>query len=270
MTLDKSPDSIHTMFNMIAGNYDKINDIMSFGTHKIAKFMSIKNLDIKPYDNVIDLCCGTGDLSRMIKKIQPDACVTGIDFSERMLEIAKDKNRNEQKRVTDQNIKSSFNIGGKDKNGNEQKRVTDQNIKSLFNIGGKDKNQGIRYLKGDVTNLPYEDNSFDIAIMGFGLRNIQNAEKAVEEVYRILRPNGQFLHLDFGRKNLVSKIYDKIFPILIKNFTENHSAYRYLIKSKEIFPEPADLIKDFESKGFKLKKREDYLFGVISSQIMVK
>ena len=246
MTLDKSPDSIHTMFNMIAGNYDKINDIMSFGTHKIAKFMSIKNLDIKPYDNVIDLCCGTGDLSRMIKKIQPDACVTGIDFSERMLEIAKDKNRN------------------------EQKRVTDQNIKSLFNIGGKDKNQGIRYLKGDVTNLPYEDNSFDIAIMGFGLRNIQNAEKAVEEVYRILRPNGQFLHLDFGRKNLVSKIYDKIFPILIKNFTENHSAYRYLIKSKEIFPEPADLIKDFESKGFKLKKREDYLFGVISSQIMVK
>lgn len=246
MTLDKSPDSIHTMFNMIAENYDKINDIMSFGTQKTAKFKSIKNLDIKPHDNVIDLCCGTGDLARMIKKIQPDACVTGIDFSERMLEI------------------------GKDKNGNEQKRVTDQNIKSPFNIGGKDKNQGIRYLKGDVTNLPYEDNSFDIAVMGFGLRNIQNAEKAVEEVYRILRPGGQFLHLDFGKKNLINRIYDKIFPILIRNFTENHSAYRYLIKSKEAFPEPKDLIKDFESKGFKLKKREDYLLGVISAQVMIK
>lgn len=222
MTLDKSSNTIHTMFNMIAGNYDKINNIMSFGTHKIAKFMSVKNLDIKPHDNVIDLCCGTGDLARIIKKIQPDACVTGIDFSEKMLEIAKDKN------------------------------------------------QGIRYLKGDVTNLPYEDNSFDIAVMGFGLRNIQNAEKAVEEVYRILRPGGQFLHLDFGRKNLVSKIFDKIMPILINNFTENRSAYRYLIESKEIFPEPSDLIKDFESKGFKLKKREDYLLGVISSQILIK
>ncbi len=106
--------------------------------------------------------------------------------------------------------------------------------------------------------------------MGFGLRNIQNAEKAVEEVYRILRHGGQFLHLDFGRKNLASKIYDKIFPLLISNFTENHSAYRYLIKSKESFPTPSDLIKDFESKGFKLKKREDYLFGVISTQIFIK
>lgn len=222
MKFDKSPDTIHTMFNMIAENYDKINDIISFGTHKTAKFLSINNLDIKPHDNIIDLCCGTGDLARIIKKIQPDACVTGIDFSERMLEIAKDKNK------------------------------------------------GVRYLQGDVTNLPYEDNSFDIAVMGFGLRNIQNAEKAVEEVYRILRHGGQFLHIDFGKKNIVSKIYDKIFPLLIQNFTENHSAYRYLIKSKQIFPEPQDLIKDFESKGFKLKKREDYLFGVISSQIMVK
>lgn len=220
--LDKTPETIHTMFNMIARNYDRVNDVMSFGTHKIAKFLSVKNLEIKPHDNVIDLCCGTGDIAGMIKKIQPDACVTGIDFSERMLEIAKDKN------------------------------------------------QGIRYLQGDVTNLPYEDNSFDIVTIGFGLRNIQNAEKAVEEVYRILKPNGSFLHLDFGKKNIVSKIFDKITPFMIKNFTENPSAYSYLIKSKEIFPEPDDLIKDFESKGFKLKKREDFLLGVISSQIMIK
>ena len=125
-------------------------------------------------------------------------------------------------------------------------------------------------MQGDATNLPYEDNSFDIVTMGFGLRNIANAEKAVEEVYRILKPNGSFLHLDFGRKNFLSKIYDKITPTLAKIFTENSVSYKYLIKSKKEFLSPEDLIKDFENKGFKLKKRCDYIFGVISAQIMYK
>lgn len=219
---NKNPQAIHTMFNMIAKRYDIINNVMSFGTHLSVKSACIKSLDIKPHDNVLDLCCGTGDLAGIIKKIQPQACVTGIDFSENMLDIAKDKYPN------------------------------------------------VQFFQGDATNLPYEDNTFDIVTMGFGLRNIQNAEKAIEEVYRILKPNGKFLHLDFGEKNLISKIYDKITPLIISRFTDNAPAYSYLIKSRQIFPKPAELIKDFESKGFKLYKRKDYIFGVISSQIMVK
>lgn len=78
------------------------------------------------------------------------------------------------------------------------------------------------------------------------------------------------MHLDFGKKNLISKVFDITIPVLTKLFTENYSAYTYLIKSKQIFPEPEDLIKDFESKGFRLKKRQDFLFGVISMQVMVK
>lgn len=222
MTLDKSPQSIHTMFNMLAQKYDLINNIMSFGTQLRVKSACIKSLDIKPHDNVLDLCCGTGDLAGLTKKIQSEACVTGIDFSENMIDIAKDKYPN------------------------------------------------VQFFQGDATSLPYEDNTFDIVTMGFGLRNIQNAEKAVEEVYRILKPNGKFLHLDFGEKNLISKIYDKLTPLIVSRFTDNSPAYSYLIKSRQIFPVPSELIKDFESKGFKLYKRKDYLFGVISSQVMVK
>lgn len=222
MTLDKTPETIHTMFNMIAKKYDLANNIMSFGMQKYCKNSAIKMLDIKSNSNVIDLCCGTGDLSAIIKKFNPDCQITGIDFSENMLKIAKSKHKN------------------------------------------------IQFWQGDVTNLPYEDNFFDIAVMGFGLRNILNAEKSVEEVYRVLKPNGQFLHLDFGRKNLPSKIYEIITQILTKIFTDNPKAYSYLIKSKREFPEPQDLIKDFESKGFKLKKRKDFIFGVISAQLMQK
>ena len=224
MTFDKSPKNIQIMFNLIANKYDLINNIMSFGTQKYIKYKSIKNLKIKPHDKIIDLCCGTGDLSVLINQIEPQAGVTGIDFSDNMLDIARKKKH-----------------------------------------AGK-----IQYFQGDVTNLPYSDNTFDFAVMGFGLRNIQNAEKAVEEAYRILKPGGCFMHLDFGKKNLLNKLYNLTTPFIARLLTENFSAYSYLIKSKQNFPEPDDLIKDFESKGFKLKKRQDFLFGVISMQVMVK
>ena len=208
MTFDKSPQKIQAMFNLISDRYDFINRVMSFGTQQYVKYMSIKNLRIKAHDKVIDLCCGTD--------------ITGVDFSDKMLEIARSKSKN------------------------------------------------IEYLQVDVTNLPFADNTFDFAVMGFGLRNIQNAEKAVEEVYRILKPGGYYMHLDFGRKNLLSKIFDFIIPVLVRLFTDNYFAYSYLIKSKQLFPAPDDLIRDFGKKGFKLKKRKDFLFGVISMQIMIK
>lgn len=222
MTLDKTPEIIRTMFNMIADKYDFVNNAMSFGTQNYVKNQSIKLLEIPHHAKVIDLCCGTGDLSKIVKKQSPTALVTGIDFSDRMISIAKT-------------------------------RV-----------------QEVEFLQGDVTNLPYSDESFDFAIMGFGLRNILNAEKAIEEVYRILKSGGYFLHLDFGKKNFASKIYDLLTPILIRLFTENREAYSYLIKSKQEFPTPDDLIKDFESKGFKFVQRKDFLCGVISVQVLQK
>lgn len=222
MTFDKSPETIQTMFNMIANRYDFINNAMSFGTQLYVKTECVKKLKINPHDNILDLCCGTGDFAGIIKKINPQTCIMGIDFSENMLNIARKKYPQ------------------------------------------------IQFLQGDATSLPYEDNSFDIVTMGFGLRNIQNAEKAVEEIHRVLKPNGQFLHLDFGEKNLISKIYDKITPFLVSRFTDNAPAYSYLIKSRQIFPIPSELIEDFERKGFKLKIRKDYFGSIISFQIMTK
>ena len=222
--IDKTPETIRIMFNTISEKYDFMNNIMSFGTHYYVKLKSVQNLNIKANDNSIDLCCGTGDLARIIKNLYPTTNVTGIDFSENMIKIAKNKTAK-----------------------------------------GK-----IQYFQGDVTNLPHPDNTFDIVTMGFGLRNIQNAEKAVEEVYRILKPQGYFLHIDFGQNNMQSKIFEKITLFLAKIFTENYFSYDYLIKSKQNFPPPESLIKDFESKGFKFVKRKDYISGIISAQILQK
>lgn len=217
-----TPEKIQNMFNKIAQKYDFINKVMSLGTQDYVKKSSINALKINKHYNVLDLCCGTGDLARVIKKIEPETIVVGVDFSQNMLDIAKSKSSN------------------------------------------------IQFIHADATKLPFEDNSFDIVTMGFGLRNIPNAEKAVEEIYRVLKPNGQFLHLDFGEKNVFSKVFDKIAITFSKLFTKNHSAYEYLIKSKSMFPTPKELIKDFESKKFQFQKRIDFVMGVISCQIMTK
>lgn len=220
---DKSPQTIQKLFNSIASNYDLANNLMSLYTHNYVKYKCIKTLNIKPHENVLDVCCGTGDLIKFILQLQPFAHVSGLDFSENMIKEAKQKN----------------------------------------------KNNSIRFIKGDATSLPFKDNSFDFITMSFGLRNISNAEKAVEEIYRVLKKGGKFLHLDFGKRNFLSKVYEITTPILTSIIGDS-KAYNYLIQSKRIFPPPQDLIKDFESKGFKLYKKEDYLFEVISAQIMTK
>lgn len=222
MTADKTPEKINKMFDNISSDYDFMNNLISFGFHKFVKERAVKLLDIKDGYNIVDLCSGTGDIARLLKKQNPNIHISGIDFSDKMVKLAKAKSEN------------------------------------------------IDFFQGDVTNLPFPDNSFDVVTMSFGLRNILNAEKAVEEVYRILKPNGLFLHLDFGEKNFQSRIFDFLTLFFARFFSTDYSAYSYLIKSKREFLTPDDLIKDFEKKGFKLKNRKDYMLGVISSQIMTK
>ena len=220
--VDKSPEKIQKMFDEISEKYDFLNNLMSFGTQIFIKKDCINQLSVEKPCKILDLCCGTGDLTRILRRKYKYAEVFGTDFSEKMLEIAKTKNNK------------------------------------------------IEYLQSDVTNLPFEDNSFDIVTIGFGLRNIKDFDGALKEIYRVLKPNGEFLHLDFGEKNIFNKIFDKITPNLIKIFTKNNEAYSYLIQSKQEFFAPNELIKKFENKGFEFVKRKDYLFKAISCQIMTK
>lgn len=222
MTLSKSPEKIRSLFNGIAEKYDFMNNLISLGLHRKIKKISAETLDIKPHSKVLDACCGTGDMADIIKKIQPLADVTGCDFSEKMLEIAKAK---------------------------------------IYNV---------KFIYSDVSNLEFSDNNFDFVTMAFGLRNIANPEKVLNEIYRVLKPGGEFLHLDFGRKNLLNGIFDIEAPLFAKMFYGNKSPYEYLVKSKRVFPEPDELIEDFEKCGFKFKKKKDFLCGAISVQIMKK
>lgn len=222
MTVFKTSENIQKLFNAVASKYDFMNNIISLGLHKVVKKECAAELDIKAHDRVLDACCGTGDFAYFIKQKEPMAFVSGVDFSQNMLNIAK-------------------------------KRMLDTDFQLM-----------------DVTNLAFEDNTFDFVTMGFGLRNIANPEKALFEVYRVLKPGGKFLQLDFGCKNIFNKFFDFLTPLVAGIFTPNRGAYKYLIKSKKEFPEPDELIRDFQKIGFKFVKKKDFLFHTLSAQIMKK
>jgi demethylmenaquinone methyltransferase/2-methoxy-6-polyprenyl-1,4-benzoquinol methylase len=222
MVCDKNPQKIQKMFDEISNYYDKMNNIMSFGTHYIIKYLALRELEIKPRTMILDLCCGSGDITKLITKFYPRVKIIGIDFSRNMLKLAKIKNP-----------------------------------KGVF-------------LQADCTNLPFAEREIDYITMTFGLRNIENRTQALKEIYRVLNYGGEFLHLDFGIKNWANKIFNFTLPIFAKICKKDLEAYKYLLCSKEEFPTPENLIKEFETLNFKLKKRKDYLFGAISLQIFTK
>ncbi len=214
MNIDKSPEKIRKMFDKISKNYDRLNLLISLGFDKFIKKECLKFLKITPTDKVLDLCTGTGDFASRIENS------IGVDFSEKMLEIAKKR--------------------------------------------------GVKTVKADCCNLPFEDKSFDKIIMAYGLRNIENRKRALEESYRVLKAGGKFLHLDFGEKNVIGKVFEFVVPIFAKVFEGDNEAYRYLLKSRREFPEPDELIKEFETVGFRLYGRRNFLFKTISCQVFVK
>ena len=134
----------------------------------------------------------------------------------------------------------------------------------------KIKNPTKQFIQADVTNLPFKDNSFDYVISSFGIRNIENRQKALSEIYRILKKDGKFLHLDFGYHNFFSKIFDFFLPFIVFLFRKNQQEYIYLKESKNDYPEPEELIKEFCNIGFNFYKEKDYLLKTISLIIFQK
>lgn len=110
-------------------------------------------------------------------------------------------------------------------------------------------------LQADAMALPFEDNSFDVLTVAFGLRNMEHWQKALEEMKRVLRPKGHLAVLDFSLpQNLLAKPYafylDKMLPKMAGFLTGDKHAYAYLAKSIHAFPSGKDMCQLMECSGF--------------------
>lgn len=218
----KNPEKIKLLFNNISKHYDFFNRVISLGMQTFVKRKAIKLLKISKNHKILDICTGTGDLAFYMNKIEPNTDITGIDFSEKMLEIANRK---------------------------------------------KGKKKNLRFLLADGRELPFEDNSFDIVTIGFGLRNIENYERVIDEIKRVLKPKGQFLNLDFSCDESFGNSMFDLITRLTTAFYDKKDSYKYLIDSKRTFLNTSDLISLFRKKEYIFLMRKYYMFKVVAAEL---
>lgn len=123
---------------------------------------------------------------------------------------------------------------------------------------------------GDSEDISFEDNHFDAATVGFGVRNFENLEKGLKEVQRVLKPGCKFVVLEFSKPNSFpfKQIYyfyfTKILPLIGSTVSKDKRAYSYLHESVDAFPEGADFIQIMESCGFNETNQIKLMNGIAS------
>ena len=136
------------------------------------------------------------------------------------------------------------------KSGGLSADIIDINYNMLINGISKNNNK-IRYIVGNCEKLPIRNNVYDRVTIAFGLRNITNRQLALDEIYRVLKPGGRLICLEFSQvnNNIAKKLYDlwsfKIIPKLGKIITNNEDAYKYLVESIRMFPDQDKLSSMF-------------------------
>jgi len=134
----------------------------------------------------------------------------------------------------------------------------------------------IQLLEGDSENLFLESNKFDAVTVGFGVRNFENLDLGLKEIYRVMKQGGVFVILEFSRPKAfpVKQLYDfyfrRICPVLGKMISKDTSAYSYLYESVKAFPEGNQMLRHLEEAGFKETKWMPLTFGIASIYVGVK
>jgi demethylmenaquinone methyltransferase/2-methoxy-6-polyprenyl-1,4-benzoquinol methylase len=128
----------------------------------------------------------------------------------------------------------------------------------------------IELKKGDSENLVFADNTFDAVTVGFGVRNFENLEKGIADIYRVLNTNGTLVVLEFSKPKAfpikqLYKFYSKfITPTIGKLFSKDSSAYSYLPESVNAFPDGEDFLRVLKNAGFSSATATTVAFGIAS------
>ncbi|MDG4811992.1 bifunctional demethylmenaquinone methyltransferase/2-methoxy-6-polyprenyl-1,4-benzoquinol methylase UbiE [Hydrogenovibrio sp. 3SP14C1] len=213
--LEEKVKKVKGVFDSVAGNYDIMNDVMSFGIHRLWKRHAIELSGIRPGNVVLDLAGGTGDLTKAFaKRVGKTGRVVLADINESMVRVGRD-------------------------------RLTNEGI-----IGN------VNYTITNAEALTYPDNTFDLVTISFGLRNVTNKDKALAEIYRVLKPGGQLMVLEFSKvtQPLLAKAYDfysfNILPKMGKLIADDEDSYQYLAESIRMHPDQETLKQMMLEAGF--------------------
>jgi demethylmenaquinone methyltransferase/2-methoxy-6-polyprenyl-1,4-benzoquinol methylase len=209
---------VNELFDSISTHYDLINDVQSLGLHRLWKRRVIDLARVTAGDRALDLCCGTGDIALSLARCGAE--VVGLDFSQRMLDVA------EARRSKDQIPKSQ--VQHRQPELRSQKRECESD--------------NPKFLRGDAERIPFSDNSFDIVTVGYGLRNLASWETGLREMQRVAKPGGRLVVLDFGKpdnalwRGLYFGYLKLLVPLLGRVLCGDVEAYSYILESLKQYP----------------------------------
>jgi len=227
-------EQVATMFNNISKTYDFLNHFMSLGIDIIWRKMAIRELKKDKPAHILDVATGTGDFAFESLKILAPQKITGVDISQGMLDIAREK-------------------------------IRKRGLQDKFEVK-----------LGDSEKLLFGDNTFDAVTVAYGVRNFENLEKGLSDMYRVLKPGGKAVILEFSKprvfpvKQLYNFYFHSILPAIGRVFSKDNSAYKYLPESVEAFPDGTSFTALMKKVGYRETKNRPLAFGICSIYTGIK
>jgi demethylmenaquinone methyltransferase/2-methoxy-6-polyprenyl-1,4-benzoquinol methylase len=229
---DEKKGLVNQVFDSVAGKYDLMNDLMSLGTHRLWKRYMLSELGLKPGQKIIDVAGGTADIAILMAG---EAAADGKGGEVTVFDINLDMMRLGRDKAVD----SGF-------------------VKE------------IRFVQGDAEAISFVDNSFDVATIGFGIRNVTDIPKALSEMARVVRPGGKVACLEFSKpvNRAFGKLYDAysfgVIPAIGDAVTGDRGSYVYLAESIRRFPPQEEFKRMMEEVGL-YRVRYHNIFGGIAA-----
>ena len=225
---------VELMFDNIAPTYDTLNHRLSWDIDKGWRRKAIRQL--APYNpqSLLDIATGTGDFAIMAAQMLSPQRLIGADISEGMMDIGREK-------------------------------VKKAGLDSI-----------IRFEREDCTALSYAENSFDAVTAAFGIRNFANLDKGLAEMCRVLKKGGHLSIVElttpvtFPMKQLFHIYSHTVLPVYGRLISRDSSAYTYLTKTIEAFPQGEQMVEILKKAGFAEASFKRLTFGICTMYFATK
>lgn len=223
----KKQPYVNRMFSIIAKRYDFITAFLSYGMDKGWKRKLVKMAELEGNEMVLDLACGTGDITFALGNELNKGRAVGLDITQEMLVIA------------------------------ERKRLAAKIDKVYFE-------------RSDIMRLPFPDESFDRVTGGYALRNVPDIPGALTEIFRVLKPGGKLLSLDFGKPKLGIYRWTYLQYLTVTGsllglvLHGDADTYRYIPESLKLYPGQYEVKNLMKQAGLIDTGHIDFMGGIMA------
>ena len=229
VAVEEKQQKVAEVFHSVASKYDLMNDLMSFGIHRLWKRFAISLSGVRRGQHVLDIAGGTGDLAMAFsREVGAQGRVVLSDINESMLNVGRD-------------------------------RLIDKGCTNVEFV-----------LANAETLEPFADESFDLITISFGLRNVTDKDAALRSMFRVLKPGGRLLILEFSKPIFepLSRLYDfysfTALPIMGKLVANDSESNRYLAESIRMHPDQRTLKQMMENAGFNSCDYHNMTGGIVA------